>query len=86
MRCPDGIESHEEMIDDHWNAVGGEEDHDDDLVSPGISQSGQEGVERWRGGVPDGSIVPVSGRDLWPEGRQGVLARRRGLHLQRRRG
>ena len=46
MRRGDRIEGHEEMVNNHRDTVGGQEDHHHDLKAPGIPQVGEEPVHR----------------------------------------
>ncbi len=45
VRSGDGVEGHEQVIDDDRDAVGGQQHHDHDLEAAGIAQVLQEGVD-----------------------------------------
>ena len=49
MWSVDGVEGHQQVVDDHRNAVGREEEHHEDLEPSGVTELHQELVDGRRG-------------------------------------
>ena len=81
VRCVYGIECHKKVVDHDGDAVGGQENHDDDLVASRISQMRQKPIDRRHARLWCELSLEW---EVWPQRGQSPLGRARGRleHLQ----